>query len=80
MMPCVFSAPTRSIKDQSFDYSVTVRERLFQIMHTFMSYVHSDVVHQSCLDKYGCSVPANTTPAGYACPRCKVSTHASIIG
>ena len=35
--------------------------------------VHLDIVHQSCLDKYGCSLPANTTPAGYTCPRCKVN-------
>ena len=30
-----------------------------------------DVFHWSCLDKYAASLPANTAPAGYQCPKCK---------
>jgi hypothetical protein len=30
-----------------------------------------DVFHWSCLDKYASSLPANTAPAGYQCPKCK---------
>lgn len=32
----------------------------------------SDVFHVACLDQYACNLPANTAPAGYTCPKCKV--------
>jgi hypothetical protein len=30
-----------------------------------------DVFHSTCIDKYASSLPANTAPAGYQCPKCK---------
>jgi len=30
-----------------------------------------DVFHWSCIDKYASSLPVNTAPAGYQCPKCK---------
>lgn len=30
-----------------------------------------DVFHWSCLNEYALSLPSNTAPAGYQCPKCK---------
>lgn len=66
---CVVQSYLQWLKDSDWDSRCSLCKTDLQLQHC-VRLVCYHVFHWSCLDEYAGKLPANTAPAGYACPEC----------
>lgn len=67
---CVVQSYVKWLEDSDFDAVCVLCSQTIQEGEV-LRLVCYDLFHITCLDKYARSLPQNTAPAGFRCPKCK---------